>query len=115
MAMETEEDERRPTIYPPGPRHYVIAVLERPELWCVDRQNILVQTDDLVPFVFTDDAMHFVNTERAIDCSVHNTREECIAAIEEQMRLNTAATEAAQKAVQQAQLKATKPGKKAKV
>ena len=118
MAMETDEDERKPTVYPPGPRHYIIAVLERPELWCVDRTNVVVNNDDLVGFMLTDDAMHFVNTERALDIGVFNTQEECVQAITEQMQLNNAATEAARKAVEQAQMKTAaakaKSGKKMK-
>lgn len=118
MAMETEDDERKPTVYPPGPRHYIIAVLDRPEIWCVDRNNILVNHDDLVGFMLTDDAMHFVNTERAVDIGVHNSQEECIAAVTEQLHLNATATEAAQRAVEQAQkaaaASAAKLGKKRK-
>lgn len=69
-------------VYWPGPWHFVQAVLDAPQMWGVNHVPRLVRNEDVIGFMLTDDAMHFINSDRAIDLGVWLSREELDEAVE---------------------------------
>lgn len=75
------EDSKPREVFWPGPWHFVQARLERPEMWGVNNVPRLVQDMDIIGFMITDDAMHFVAREKAVDLGVWISRQELDEAI----------------------------------
>ena len=84
--MADDEAEVQRPVFWPGPWHFVQAEIEADEMWSVNRIPTRVTSGALVGFMLTDDALHFVGQQRAIDLGVWDTEEEVIAAIEEHHR-----------------------------
>lgn len=59
-----------------GPRHYVQATIQGVEPWMVDHRIIEVEPGDVVGFLASEDAAHFISQARAIDLGVWNTLKE---------------------------------------
>jgi hypothetical protein len=53
-----------------GPWHFVSVATTRDELWCVNGVPALVRPSNVVGFMLTDDAMHYVTSGRALDLGV---------------------------------------------
>ena len=81
--MAEEEDETKLTpkpVYWPGPWHFILATITDDQMWTVNRIPTRISGGDVIGFMLTDDAMHFVNTHRAEDLGVWNSLEELQAA-----------------------------------
>lgn len=74
--MADENDEIRKPVFWPGPWHFVQAVLDAPQMWGVNGVPTKIENETVIAFMLSDDALHFVNTDRAIDLGVWNSLEE---------------------------------------
>jgi hypothetical protein len=105
--MPIEEDPHNPKpVFWPGPWHFVVAKLPKgPQVWGVNHVPTRVEDGEIVAFMLTDDALHFVETDRAEDLGVWQTFEDLKEAIDFQRKQDGLPTldEAAQAAAEEAE------------
>jgi len=74
--MSDENDEDPKPVYWAGPWHFVQATIDADEMWGVNGVPTRISNGNIVPFMLSDSAAHFVNQRRAIDLGVWNSFEE---------------------------------------
>lgn len=62
-----------------GPWHFVQATLDAKQIWDVNGVPSAVDNGSVLAFILTDDALHYVGSDRAVDLGVWDTVDQFIA------------------------------------